>query len=180
MRTLAPIPTQGVALGSHWNIPPGLNTATHCMAQSLARLHMHLVFGTRLREPWIDDPVRDALHGYMANTMKNAGCPITAIGSVEDHVHLLFELSRTMAPCRIVEHVKSSSSGWIKTQGDRYTAFAWQSGYGIFAVSASNIEAVRRYIAHQREHHARTSFQDEYRRTLERHGVEFDERHIWT
>ena len=51
------------------------------------------------------------------------------------------------------EDVKKSSSKWIKTQGPEFTAFAWQSGYGAFAVSESNVETVRQYIANQRERH---------------------------
>jgi hypothetical protein len=79
----------------------------------------------------------------------------------------------------VVEEVKTSSSKWIKTQGHPYASFAWQAGYGAFAVSESNVDAVRAYIANQREHHRVTSFQDEYRTFLERHKVEFDERYVW-
>ncbi|MEK7793628.1 MAG: transposase, partial [Candidatus Hydrogenedentota bacterium] len=31
----------------------------------------------------------------------------------------------------------------------------------------------------QEEHHKKLSFQDEYRRILKKHGVEFDERYVW-
>ena len=73
------------------------------MPQSLARVHLHLVFSTRHREPWLQDDVREALHAYMSATSANAGCPVKAINSVDDHVHVLFELSRTMAVCDTVE-----------------------------------------------------------------------------
>lgn len=149
------------------------------MPQSLARVHLHLVFSTKHREPWLQDDVRDALHAYMSGTLANAGCPVTAINSVDDHVHVLFELSRTMAVCDTVEVLKTASSKWIKTRGERYAAFAWQAGYGVFAVSASNVPAVCRYIERQREHHRGADFQDEYRGLLDRHRTDFDERYIW-
>jgi hypothetical protein len=38
---------------------------------------------------------------------------------------------------------------------------------------------VVRYIQRQEIHHARINFQDEYRKLLIRHGVEFDERYVW-
>jgi hypothetical protein len=41
-------------------------------------------------------------------------------------------------------------------------------------------EIVRRYIANQREHHRRFSFEEEYRRLLERNGVPYDERYLWS
>jgi hypothetical protein len=38
---------------------------------------------------------------------------------------------------------------------------------------------VRAYIANQEEHHKRVTFQEEYRKFLEKHGVAFDERYAW-
>lgn len=149
------------------------------MPQSLARLHIHLVFSTKNREPHIQDTIRSALHAYMATVLQNIGCAPVLINSVEDHIHLLFDLSRTVAISKAVEDVKKSSSKWIKTQGAGLANFAWQSGYGAFAVSESNVDAVREYIAHQREHHRHKTFQEEYRQFLERHGVAYDERYVW-
>lgn len=149
------------------------------MPQSLARLHVHLIFSTKNREHIITDAVRGALHGYMATVLKNLGCAPVLINSVEDHAHLLFDLSRTVAISRTVEDVKKASSKWIKTQGPEFSAFAWQAGYGAFAVSESNLDAVREYIANQREHHSKKTFQQEYMQFLERHRIAFDERYLW-
>lgn len=149
------------------------------MPQSLARLHIHLIFSTKHRERLIDDEVRDALHRYMAVVLQNFACPATIIGSVEDHIHILVQLSRTLSVSQVVEHVKTTSSKWIKTQGDRFAQFAWQSGYAAFAVSESGVEAARTYIAGQREHHQTRTFQDEDRVFLERNSIAFDERYVW-
>lgn len=149
------------------------------MPQSLARLHIHLIFSTKHRQPLITDPVRDALHAYMATVLKNLGCAPVLINSMPDHVHILFELARTVSVSQAVEEVKKSSSRWIKTQGTEFASFAWQAGYGAFAVSESNVPTVRDYIAHQQEHHRRKSFQEEYRAFLERHGVVYDEKYVW-
>ncbi len=149
------------------------------MPQSLARVPIHLVYSTKGRQSWITDEVRGALHRYQAVVLGNLGCPAVIVNSVEDHVHALFELSRTVSIAEAVEEVKKSSSKWIKTQGTELEGFAWQTGYSAFAVSPSNVDRVRRYIENQREHHRKTSFQDEYRALLIRHGVEFDERYVW-
>lgn len=149
------------------------------MPQSLARLHVHLIFSTKHRERLLTDAVRDSLHAYMATVLQNLGCPPVLINSVEDHVHILFELARTVSVSEAVEDVKKSSSKWIKTQGAEFAGFAWQAGYGAFAVSESNVPTVRDYIAGQREHHGVKSFQEEYRAFLEKHRVAFDERYVW-
>ena len=149
------------------------------MPQSLARLHIHLVFSTKNRELLITDAIRDSLHAYMATVLQNLGCVPVLINSVEDHIHLLLDLGRTVAVSQAVEDVKKSSSKWIKSQVAEFAGFAWQSGYGAFAVSESNVDAVHEYIANQREHHRKKSFQEEYRQFLERHRITFDERYVW-
>jgi putative transposase len=149
------------------------------MAQSLARLHVHVVFATKHRKPLLTDAVREPLHSYLAVVLTDLGCRSTLINSVEDHVHVLLELARTVAVSTTVEVMKKSSSKWIKGQGPEFSAFAWQAGYGAFSVSESNLLAVRDYVADQREHHRKQSFQDEFRALLEKHGVTFDEHYVW-
>jgi hypothetical protein len=84
-----------------------------------------------------------------------------------------------MAVSEIVEEVKKTSSKWIKTQGAEFASFAWQAGYGIFAVSEWNVSREREYIANHQAHHRKKSFQEEYRTFLERHRISFDEKYVW-
>ena len=150
------------------------------MPQSLARVVLHVVFSTKNREPFLkDDDVRKRLHAYMAGVMQRIGCEPILIGGVEDHVHLLGNLSRTVTIAELVEEAKKSPSKWVKDQGPQYREFFWQSGYGAFSVSQSNVEQVRAYIATQEEHHRKVSFQDEFRALCRKHGVEIDERYAW-
>jgi len=149
------------------------------MPQSLARIPIHLIYSTKNRDPLITDSVRELLHRYQAGIFANLGCEPIIINSVEDHAHALFELSRTVTIAEVVEEVKKSSSKWMKAQGPALAHFAWQAGYGAFAVSVSNIDQVRRYIENQREHHRDLSFQVEFREFLNRHNIPFDERYVW-
>jgi len=149
------------------------------MPQSLACLHVHLIFSTKNRDRFLHDQVRESLHSYMATVLQNLDCSPVLINSTEDHVHTLFDLARTIPVSKAVEDVKKSSSRWIKTQGPEFAGFAWQAGYGVFAVSESNVSAVRAYIANQKEHHQTRSFQEEYRAFLNRHRKSFDERYVW-
>lgn len=57
-------------------------------------------------------------------------------------------------------------------------AFAWQDGYAAFSVSQSNVQAVKKYIAGQEEHHRTKSFQEELIEFLKRHEVAYDARYI--
>lgn len=115
----------------------------------------------------------------MATVLKNMECPALVINSVEDHIHILLDLGRTISVSYVMEHVKKTSSKWLKTQNPTPSNFAWQSGYGAFAVSESNVHAVRQYIETQREHHQKVTFQEEYRTFLTNRQISYDERYVW-
>jgi REP element-mobilizing transposase RayT len=149
------------------------------MAQSLAKILIHVVFSTKERHPFLVAEVRPVLHAYMAAVLKGIDSPALIINSVSDHLHLLCRMSKNVRVCDLVEEIKTSTSKWLKTQDRSLTKFAWQNGYGAFSVSPSQVESVRRYIERQETHHRRVSFQDEFRRLLAKHGVEFDERYVW-
>jgi REP element-mobilizing transposase RayT len=149
------------------------------MPQSLSNILIHLTFSTKHREPLLDPQIRDEVFRYLAGVLKEMDCPPLIVGGYLDHIHVLFAQSRTTTVAKVVETIKSSSSRWLKTKGEKYKAFAWQAGYGAFSVSESNAETVTRYIAGQDRHHAKTTFQEELRRLLEKHRVAFDERYVW-
>ncbi len=147
------------------------------MPQSLANILIHAIWSTKERRPLISDGVREGLHGYLAGILKNLESPALIINSVADHVHVLCQLSKNLAACKLIEEVKKGSSKWMKDNG--VGEFAWQSGYGVFSVSQSNVEAVREYIQGQPEHHKKRDFKDEFREFCKRYNVAVDERYVW-
>lgn len=93
-------------------------------------------------------------------------------------MHALFSLSRNHPLKKIVEEVKKGSSRWIKAEGPAILEFSWQAGYAAFSVSQSSVAEVIRYIETQEDHHRQVTFQDELRRLLLRHEIEFNERYV--
>jgi REP element-mobilizing transposase RayT len=145
--------------------------------QSLAQVLVHLIFSTKNREPFLSDDVRPELHPYMATILNGKESPAILINSVEDHAHVLFRLSKNHALCDVIESLKKDSSKWIKTKGRNYRNFHWQSGYGAFSVA--NPTWPRWSASKQKEHHRRSTFQEEFRAFLKRYQVPYDERYVW-
>ena len=85
------------------------------MPQSLANNLIHLVFSTKHRKAWLSNAVRPDLHVYLAAVFKNLNCPVLILNSVEDPIHILFFLHRSISLSAVVEEVKKSSSKWLKT-----------------------------------------------------------------
>lgn len=148
------------------------------MPQSLSAVYIHLVFSTKERYPFFrDTTLRNELHSFLGGVSKTLHCPPIIVGGVEDHVHLLSRFGRTIAQAEWVKELKRVSNLWLKEQGVR--GFAWQGGYADFSVSLSNVERVKEYIANQEEHHKKMGFQEELRKLLTVHGLEWDERYVW-
>jgi REP element-mobilizing transposase RayT len=150
------------------------------MPQSLANVLVHVIFSTKERRSFLQNvSIRQETSSYLAGILRNLECRPVVVGCVSDHVHILCSLSRNISLADLVEEVKKSSSKWVKTRGADFHDFQWQNGYGVFSVSPSNVNEVRAYIERQEDHHKATSFQEEFRRFLERHTVEYDERFVW-
>ncbi|MCX7099699.1 MAG: IS200/IS605 family transposase [Methylococcales bacterium] len=143
------------------------------MPSTYLSLHYHIVFGTKNRLPLIEAEWLPRLHEYIGGTIRGLGGFPEGIGGVADHVHLLVSLKATHSLADVMRELKKASSVWVhNTLGNKQ--FAWQEGYAAFTVSASALDAVRRYIANQEQHHRVKSFHDELVEILEKAGVDYN------
>ena len=155
------------------------------MPQSLSQVAIHLIFSTKDRVRALTYPdLRAELDAYMVGILRNMNCPSIATRTSADHAHILYLQHRTVTTADVVAALKRDSSIWIKKQKadvkDPYLVkFAWQAGYAAFSVSESQVAPVKSYVQNQEEHHHRMTFQEEYRRFLEKHNVQYDERYVW-
>lgn len=67
------------------------------MAQSLAKIYVHAIFSTRYREPVLNCEWRDELFQVIGGAANHQECQSLIVGGVSDHVHMLFQLGRTVA-----------------------------------------------------------------------------------
>ena len=149
------------------------------MAQTLVSLLVHIVFSTRNREDFITPEIEPQLYAYLGGIAKHHGARLLAAGGTASHVHLLLSQSKNMALSDFMEELKKSSSVWIKTQGDQFARFHWQEGYGAFSIGESQVPAVKAYLAWQKEHYQKKSFQAEFIAFLEKYGIEYNEKYLW-
>lgn len=150
------------------------------MGQSLSKIYIHLIFGTKNREQLINEEIAPHLHAYMASILKKSDCPALIINSVPDHVHILFRMSKNIALSTVIEQLKKSSSKWMKIQPLVSKQFYWQRGYGAFSVSGSKVDTVSKYIANQKEHHKQLSYKEEVELFMNRYKVgKYNPEYFW-
>jgi len=120
------------------------------------------------------------LYEYIGGIIRGLGGILLCINGVDDHVHLLLKLRPDKSISDVLRELKSNSSGWMHDIFPDAADFSWQNGYGAFTVSESQIDAVARYIARQKEHHQNESFEGEFVSMLEKNGIKFEMKYLWT
>jgi len=135
-----------------------------------------LVFSTKDRRNSIAKEWQPRLWAYLAGICNNHEMIALSVGGTENHVHILFHVPPILALAKAVALLKANSSKWM---GEHGIKFSWQEGYGAFSVSSSNLDQVTRYIQNQEPHHRKTSFEDEFRALLQKHGVEYDSKYVF-
>jgi len=149
------------------------------MAGTYTKLLYHIIFSTKDREPLITPHLRENLYPYIGGIIRGQEGVLQAIGGMPDHIHLVVGVKPDLSVSELVRLVKANSSKWINEQASHAGRFGWQSGYGAFSVSLSQLAAVCEYVQRQEEHHSKKTFQEEYLDFLRRHEVSFDERYLW-
>lgn len=149
------------------------------MPGTYSQLLLHIVFSTKGRTPWITSDVAERLYPYIGGIVRTEKGVLYEIGGIVDHVHMYLRWRPNGAVSDLMRTVKARSSKWVHDTFPNLANFVWQEGYGVFSVSKSQEDAVKRYIAQQAEHHRKEDFQSELLRILRAHGIEFDERYVF-
>jgi putative transposase len=158
----------------------GRHKEEYAMASTLTNLLYHVVFSTKGRRPLIKPPFSEELYKYIGGIIRGERGVLLEIGGIDDHVHLVAKFRADISVADMVRDIKANSSKWAHERKTRIARFGWQTGYGAFSVSQSQLEKVRGYVRRQATHHRRISYQEEFVRLLQKHGIEYDERYLWT
>ena len=149
------------------------------MPQSFQSIYIHFVWSTKNRVQFITEDVEVELYKYMSSIFRYHKSPSLITNGYKNHVHALVSLSREISIAKLMEEVKRESSKWMKTKGDYFQYFYWQTGYAAIGIGKNQIGYVKKYIKNQKSHHSQKSFKEEYVELLKKDGVDYDERYMW-
>lgn len=146
------------------------------MPQSLVKILVHMVWSTKDRIRLIEPEIEARLFGYISGIISNNKGRMIIAGCDADHMHVLASVGRNDIG-ELIGDIKRDSSKWMKRNG--VPNFYWQRGYGAFSIGQSQLPEVTRYIATQKEHHRKYTYQDEFRTLCRKYDVAIDERYCW-
>ena len=149
------------------------------MANTYHQIYLQAVFAVKYRKAVIKKEWSQKLFGVIGNLINETDCKTIIVNGVEDHVHCFLGLKPVVSVSELMKTVKAKSSKYVNNHKLTLERFEWQTGYGVFSYSHSQVDAVYQYIRNQEEHHRKRTFRDEYLDFLKKFKVEHDEQYIF-
>jgi len=116
------------------------------MANTYTQLYFHVVFAVKRRANHISVDWKDNLYKYISGIVANKSQKMMYINGMPDHLHLLIGTKPNCNLSDLVRDIKANSSRWINEQQLVKGKFEWQTGFGAFTVSQSQLTKITNYI----------------------------------
>jgi putative transposase len=124
------------------------------------RLHYHLIWATKHREPLLAPVASADVHGYLRGKAIAIGCVVHAVGGIEDHVHMVVSIPPRLSVASVMQQLKGGSAHHLRHSAPQpIPEFAWQDGYGALSMSGKHLAATVAYVESQVEHHGGSTLQ---------------------
>jgi len=149
------------------------------MANTYTQIHIQAVFAVQNRQSLINDDWKEELYKYITGIIQNHDHKVLQINGMPDHVHVFFGMRPKQSLSELMQKVKADSSKWINKKDFLQNKFSWQSGFGAFSYSKSQVTDVIRYIQNQEKHHKKKTFIEEYADFLKAFEIDYDEQYIF-
>ncbi len=145
---------------------------------SYRQILYQIVFRTKHSHKTLKKECREELFKYIHGILKNKKCHLYRINGMEEHIHILSDLHPSIALADFARDIKTASSIWLKQSGLFPDFIGWAGGYAALTYSNWDKDKLIDYVKNQQEHHKTETFEMEYRRLLEEHGIVVDERYF--
>ena len=83
------------------------------MSRSFTKLLTHVIFRTKERRLSMDDELQMRLFPYLGGIIRETGGTPLTINGPSDHTHLLAQTKASVSVAKLVEIIKSNSTGWV-------------------------------------------------------------------
>jgi REP element-mobilizing transposase RayT len=121
--------------------------------------YYHIVWATKHRQPLITPLIEAIILESVRNRAIELACELLAINAVSDHIHVAIRIKPSVSVATWVSQAKGGSSHAVSvTFPTIEPKFQWQTGYRVLTFGEKNLPFVLEYIARQKEHHAKNTF----------------------
>ena len=117
------------------------------------RCAYHVVWCPKYRRPVIEGAVDERLKQIIREVCAERECNLIELETMPDHVHLLVECDPQYGIHRLVKQIKGRSSRVLRQEFDSLRSrlpTLWTNSYFVATVGGAPMEAVKQYVANQR------------------------------
>lgn len=149
------------------------------MAGTFSQIYIQYVFAVEGRNNFLQPSFEDEVYKYIAGIIRKKGQKPLAVNGMPDHIHVRAGIKPAMRISDLIRDIKNNSSNFINEHDWLKQKFSWQGAYGAFSYSQSNFGNVIDYIKNQKQHHAKTSFRQEYLSLLKKFDIPIQEKYLF-
>ena len=117
------------------------------------RCDYHVVWCPKYRRPVIEGAVDARLKQIIRDVCAERECNLIELETMPDHVHLLVECDPQYGIHRLVKQIKGRSSRLLRDEFPSLRSrlpTLWTNSYFVATVGGAPLEAVKQYVANQR------------------------------
>lgn len=115
---------------------------------------LHIVWTTHLRRPLLPQSHDARIQSFLQSQAAAFRSSAVAVGNTDDHIHVLMQLSPTVALSTVMQQFKGGLSRRWNELNSRPTRVEWQDGYWAESRDPRQLEVLVHYVNNQRMHHA--------------------------
>lgn len=118
----------------------------------------HVVWCTKYRRKLLTGPVEDRLKKILAGVALELSCPVTAMESMPDHVHLLVEVDPQFGVHRLVKAMKGRSSRLLRAEFPhipKRVPTLWTNSYFVATTGGAPLAVIKQYVESQKDSDSR-------------------------
>ena len=149
------------------------------MPDSYSQIYVQIVMAVKQRKAQITIRWEDQLYKFITGLVQNKGHKMLAINGMPDHIHIFIGMNPECRLSDLVREIKKSSNSFVNRNNFTEERFYWQSGYGAFSYSHSQLSRVINYIGRQKDHHLNRNTKDEYVQFLNRYEIKYKEKNLF-
>jgi len=138
---------------------------------SWVRVWLHIVFSTKNSLSFLNsNNIRKIVFEHISQNAQEKEIRLDSVGGHKEHLHCLISLGREQTISKVSQMIKGESSLWINKNQLTSQKFSWHDDFWAVSVSESHVDAVRKYIGNQEEHHRKKTFADEVEEFMQKYG----------
>ena len=144
-----------------------------------SQIYIQIIFAVKGRDSLIQSEWEEQLYKYITGIVQNKEQKMLAINGVDNHIHFLIGMRPSCCLSDLVREIKKSTNVFINDNKLTKFKFSWQSGFGAFSYSHSQLDNVIAYIMNQKEHHKKKTFKEEYIEFLHLYKINYDDKYLF-